>query len=40
LRCGKVECFGPEAKEYLNSLLANKTISFQQAEKDDFDRFV
>ncbi|MCK9466834.1 MAG: thermonuclease family protein [Candidatus Absconditabacterales bacterium] len=40
LRCGRVECFGPEAKEYLNSLLANKTISFQQEEKDDFDRFV
>lgn len=40
LRCGKVECFGVEAKTYLGSLLTNKTISFESESVDDFDRFV
>ncbi|HRX63536.1 MAG TPA: thermonuclease family protein [Candidatus Absconditabacterales bacterium] len=40
LRCGKVECYGPEAKTYLKSLLEGKTISFQQESTDSFDRFV
>ncbi|HKL44353.1 MAG TPA: thermonuclease family protein, partial [Candidatus Absconditabacterales bacterium] len=40
LRCGKVECYGPEAKDYLQSLLSGKTVSFEQSSTDDFDRFV
>lgn len=40
LRCGKIECFGPEAKSYLTSLLAWKTISFVPEKMDDYDRFV
>ena len=40
LRCGKVECFGKESKEYLQSLLQNQTIFFESEQKDDFDRFV
>ena len=40
LRCGKVECFWLEAKNYLTNLLLNKTISFQSDSIDDFDRFV
>jgi endonuclease YncB( thermonuclease family) len=40
LRCGKVECFGKESKEYLQSLLQNQTIQFILDSTDDFDRFV
>lgn len=40
LRCGKVECFGPEAKQYLTSLVGWKTIKFEPASMDSFDRFV
>jgi len=40
LRCWKVECYWPEAKTYLKSLLEWKTISFQQESTDSFDRFV
>jgi len=40
LRCGKVECFWIEAKDYLTNLLLDKTISFESESMDDFDRFV
>ncbi len=46
LRCGKVECFWPEAKTYLKSLLENQTIRFESSldssssTQDSFDRFV
>jgi len=40
LRCGRVECFGKESKEYLQSLLQNQTIKFEADSTDSFDRFV
>lgn len=46
LRCGKVECFGQEAKMYLKSLLEDQTIRFESSAsettstQDSFDRFV
>ncbi len=40
LRCGKVECYWPEAKNYLQSLLEWQTITFEQESTDSFDRFV
>ncbi len=40
LRCGKVECFGPESKEYLTSLLEWKKIYFEPESIDGYDRFV
>ena len=40
LRCGKVECFGPEAKQYLKNLIEWETISFEPASMDWYDRFV
>ncbi len=40
LRCGKVECFGPEAKQYLQSLIEWQTIYFEPESTDSYDRFV
>ena len=40
LRCGKIECFGPESKQYLTSLIGWRTIKFEPASIDSFDRFV
>ena len=40
LRCGKVECFGPEAKQYLKNLIEWKMIYFEPASMDWYDRFV
>jgi len=40
LRCGKVECFWPEAKQYLRSLIEWKTINFEPASTDWYDRFI
>jgi len=40
LRCGKVECFWPEAKQYLKNLIEWKTIYFEPASMDWYDRFV
>lgn len=40
LRCGKFECFWLEAKQYLTSLIGWKTIYFEPASMDSFDRFV
>ena len=40
LRCGKVECFWPEAKQYLKNLIEWKTISFEPESMDWYDRFV
>ena len=40
LRCGKVECFWPESKQYLKNLIEWKTISFEPASMDWYDRFV
>ena len=40
LRCGKVECFWPEAKQYLKNLIEWQTISFEPESMDWYDRFV
>ena len=40
LRCGKVECFWPEAKQYLKTLIEWKTVYFEPASMDWYDRFV
>lgn len=40
LRCGKIECFGPESKQYLTNLLQWKTIYFEPEKMDNYDRFV
>lgn len=40
LRCGKVECFWPEAKNYLKSLIEWKTVYFEPASMDGYDRMV
>ncbi len=40
LRCGKVECFWPEAKLYLKTLIEWKTAYFEPASMDWYDRFV
>lgn len=40
LRCGKVECFWPEARQYLKNLIEWRTISFEPASMDWYDRFV
>ena len=40
LRCGKIECFWPEAKQYLKSLIEWKTVYFEPESMDWYDRFV
>lgn len=40
LRCGKVECFWPEAKQYLKNLIEWQIISFEPESMDWYDRFV
>ena len=40
LRCGKVECFWSEAKNYLKSLIEWKTVYFEPASIDGYDRMV
>ena len=40
LRCWKVECFWPEAKQYLKNLIEWKTINFEPESMDWYDRFV
>lgn len=40
LRCGKIECFWPEAKQYLKNLIEWQTISFEPESMDWYDRFV
>jgi endonuclease YncB( thermonuclease family) len=29
LRCGKIECFGIESKNYLKNIIENKSIFFE-----------
>lgn len=40
LRCWKIECFWPEAKQYLKTLIEWKTVYFEPASMDWYDRFV
>ena len=40
LRCGKVECFWPESKQYLKNLIEWETIYYEPESMDGYDRFV